>query len=266
MTCPQCQLPNPVGTSYCARCGAALSAQAAYAPMGGMAAAQGESKGMAIASLVLGILSPLLACILVGFVTAIVGLILGIMAMVKANRAPGVYGGKGAAIAGTILSGLTLVALPVVAAIAIPSMLRARVAANEAGTIGDIRTVISGEAAYQSANAGFYGTLTCLNQPAQCIPSYSGPEFLDAQLASGADKSGYKRTFHAGPSPSGAGAEARSPSSMESFAYTAVPVQHNQTGTRGFCGDSTGRICQTMDGSEPPVVNGQCPETCQLIN
>src|SRR5262245_12033582 len=198
MTCPQCQLPNPVGTSYCARCGAALQG-APYAPLGGTVAATGERKGMAITALVLGILSPLLACVGIGFVTALVALILGIVAMVKAGKEPGVYGGKGAAIAGTILGGLTLVALPIVAAIAIPSLLRAKVSANESSAIGDIRTVISAEAAYQSANGGYYDTLECMGTPSTCIPSYSGPTFLDAQLASGADKSGYKRTFHPGP-------------------------------------------------------------------
>lgn len=266
MTCPQCQLPNPVGTSYCARCGAALQG-APHAPMGGMVASAGEQKGMAIASLVLGILSPLLACVGIGFLTALIALILGIVAMVKASKAPGVYGGKGAAIAGVILGALTLVSLPIVAAIAIPSLLRARVSANEAATIGDVRTVISGEAAYQTANGGFYDTLECLGTPGNCISGYTGPTFLDPMLANGADKSGYTRKFHAGAAPSTTdGGGSRSPSSMESFAYTAVPVTRNQTGVRGFCGDSTGRICVTMDGSEPPVVDGQCSQTCQMLN
>jgi hypothetical protein len=267
MTCPQCQLPNPVGTSYCARCGAALQG-APGGPMAGMVAGAGERKGMATTALVLGILSPLLACVGIGFLTAIVALILGIVAMVKAGKEPGVYGGKGAAIAGTVLGGFTLVlVLPMMAAIAIPSLLRARVSANESSAIGDIRTVISGEAAYQSANAGFYDTLACLGAPSTCIPGYSGPVFVDAVLASGADKSGYKRTFHPGaPASAPAGADQRSPSSIESFAYTVVPVQRNQSGVRGFCGDSSGRICITMDGSEPPVVNGECSQTCQMLN
>jgi type IV pilus assembly protein PilA len=264
MTCPQCQLPNPVGTSYCARCGAALQA-APYAPMGGTVAATGPQKGLATTALVLGILSPLLACVGVGFVTALVALILGIVAMVKAGRAPGVYGGKGAAIAGVVLGAVTLLMLPIVAAIAIPSLLRARVSANESAAIGDLRTVISAEAAYQSANAGYYDTLECLGTPSSCIPSYSGPVFLDPVLASGADKTGYRRTFHAGaPASSAEGSESRSPSSMESFAYTMVPVS-KQTGVRGFCGDATGRICVTLDGAAPPVVNGECEQTCQML-
>ena len=266
MTCPQCQLPNPVGTSYCARCGAALQG-APHAPLGGTVAATGARKGIAIAALVLGILSPLLACVGVGFVTALIAVILGIVGIVKAGRAPREYGGKGAAIAGVVLGALTLVSLPIVAAIAIPSLLRARVSANESAAIGDVRTVISAEAAYQSANAGYYDTLQCLGTPSSCIPGYpaTGPTFLDAELASGGDKSGYKRTFHAGASTSSEeGADQRSPSSIRSFAYTAVPIS-KQTGVRGFCGDSSGQVCYTPDGSEPAIVNGTCGEGCQPL-
>ena len=47
---------------------------------------------------------------------------------------------------------IAVVAIGIIAAIAIPSLLRARIAANEAMAIGNLRTVISAEAAYQSAN------------------------------------------------------------------------------------------------------------------
>src|SRR5215467_8872483 len=57
----------------------------------------------------------------------------------------------------TLIELLIVVAIiGIIAAIAIPSLLRARVSANESATIGDIRTVISAEAAYQSSNGGFY--------------------------------------------------------------------------------------------------------------
>src|SRR4029453_15759500 len=75
----------------------------------------------------------------------------------------------------TLIELLIVVAIiGIIAAIAIPSLLRARVSANEAGTIGDIRTVISAEAAFQSAASGFYGTITCLStpDPTACITAY----------------------------------------------------------------------------------------------
>ena len=89
----------------------------------------------------------------------------------------------------TLIELLIVVAIiGIIAAIAIPSLLRARVSANESATLGDIRTLISAQAAYQSANGGFYdGSLDCLTGPdAGCIPAYptNAPTFLDSQLAS----------------------------------------------------------------------------------
>jgi prepilin-type N-terminal cleavage/methylation domain-containing protein len=74
----------------------------------------------------------------------------------------------------TLIELLIVVAIiGIIAAIAIPSLLRARVSANEAAAMGDTRTVISAEVAYQSSNAGFYDLLPCLVVPsAGCIPGY----------------------------------------------------------------------------------------------
>ena len=59
-------------------------------------------QGMAVASLALGILSiPSFGCLGVG---AILGLTFGIIALVKANRSPAMYGGRGLAIAGIVTS------------------------------------------------------------------------------------------------------------------------------------------------------------------
>ena len=230
-------------------------------------------QGMAIASLVIGILSvPTLGCLGFG---ALVGIVLGTIALVRANREPGEYGGRGLAIGGMVASALSLlVAIPlagIVAAIAIPSLLRARVSANEAAVIGDVRTVISAEAAYQSVNCGSYGRLECLSNPRSpgCIVDYpaAAPTFLDPALSSAQVKSGYQRSFHPGtemvssPGPGCPGGKG-----LESFAYTAEPAARGQTGVRGFCGDDSGRICYTTDGRAPSVTNGRCGEDCTPLN
>ena len=94
----------------------------------------------------------------------------------------------------TLIELLIVVAIiGIIAAIAIPSLLRARVSANEAAAIGDTRTVVSAEAAYQSAASGFYGELTCLAVPGPCIATYNGPSFLDSTIASTVVKQGYAR-------------------------------------------------------------------------
>lgn len=139
-----------------------------------------------------------------------------------------------------IVAVVALLLIPIVgivAAIAIPSLLRARVAANEAATIGDIRSVVSAEAAYQTANAGRYGTITCLATPSGCLAGYTGPTFLDASLAQPqTTKNGYVRRWVERPARGG------SPGSIESFCYSATPAQPNQTGVRSFGGDSSGLV------------------------
>jgi len=158
----------------------------------------------------------------------------------------------------TLIELLIVVAIiGIIAAIAIPSLLRARVSANESATIGDIRTVISGEAAYQSANGGWYDEISCLNDPTNnCIPSYpsNAPTFLDSNIASQASKSGYDRTFEAGPSPGTINTNISSSTSASSYSYVATPVTSGQTGVRGFAGDSSGVLCFTVDGNTVPTV------------
>jgi hypothetical protein len=261
--CPQCQLSNPPGAAACARCGTDLRGGGAFAYT---AAAGGQRKGLAIASLVLGLLSlPTLGILGVGALAAIV---LGIVALVKAGRSPAEFGGKGMAIGGIVCAALSLILIPfigIIAAIAIPGLLRARTSANESATIGDIRSVISAEVAYAASNGGFYGTLECLATPSRCIADYpaSAPTFLTGPIEP--VKSGYTRTFHAGP-PAPSLGQPVAPGSMMSFAYVAVPTTRNQTGVRGFCGDATGRICFTPDGSAPEVVNGECSPLCTTLN
>ena len=155
----------------------------------------------------------------------------------------------------TLIELLIVVAIiGIIAAIAIPSLLRARVSANESATIGDIRTVISAQAAYQSANAGWYdGSLSCLAiNGATCIPNYptNAPTFLDSNIAFLQAKSGYNRSFESGPQPVPLNALA-APTSVASYAYLASPVNQGQTGVRAFGGDSSGVLCFTADGTIP---------------
>jgi prepilin-type N-terminal cleavage/methylation domain-containing protein len=160
----------------------------------------------------------------------------------------------------TLIELLIVVAIiGIIAAIAIPSLLRARISANESATIGDIRTVISAQAAFQSANGGWYtGDITCLNNvvPGNCIPSYpaNAPTFVDTAIASLAPKSGYSRSFQSGPAPVPIATAVSGATSASSYAYVASPVNQGQTGVRGFAGDASGIVCFTPDGNTPPTV------------
>jgi prepilin-type N-terminal cleavage/methylation domain-containing protein len=156
----------------------------------------------------------------------------------------------------TLIELLIVVAIiGIIAAIAIPSLLRARVSANESATIGDIRTVISAQAAYSSTNGGLYeSTWACLVAPFTCIPSYpaTSPTFLDSQIAALTAKSGYNRTSLSLAAPANL-SNLQSATSTASYSYLSSPVAQGQTGVRAFGGDSSGVLCFTSDGSQPPT-------------
>jgi prepilin-type N-terminal cleavage/methylation domain-containing protein len=152
----------------------------------------------------------------------------------------------------------------IIAAIAIPALLRARLSANESATIGDIRTFISAEAAYHGANAGFYDSdPVCLTNPSSCIPTYSssGPNFIDSQLASLATKSGYTRAMGSDGGAPATVPPGASPSSTSAVVFVATPSTQDKTGVRGFAGDTTGVICSCGNGCVPPNANGKITPT-----
>jgi prepilin-type N-terminal cleavage/methylation domain-containing protein len=176
----------------------------------------------------------------------------------------------------TLIELLIVVAIiGIIAAIAIPSLLRARVSANESATIGDIRTVISAQAAFQSANGGWYaGIFTCLNNPMagnQCIPNYpaNAPTFLDSAVASLVAKSGYARSFGPGATPAPLATNISGTGSVSSYAYVASPVNQGQTGVRGFGGDSSGILCFSTTGAAPATTGtislDTTSNTCNIL-
>ena len=134
--------------------------------------------------------------------------------------------------------------------------------------VSDIRTIISAEAAYQSANQGYYDTLACLARPT-CIPG-TGPlpyVFIKPELASLAARGGYRRRFDAGGSSVARdpNRKSASPSSMDTYAYWIIP-DPPAPGRRARCGDASGVICEMPDASAP-ATKGECPiqQGCQLL-
>jgi Zn-dependent protease with chaperone function/type II secretory pathway pseudopilin PulG len=130
----------------------------------------------------------------------------------------------------------------IIAAIAIPSLLRARISANESAAIGDVRTMVSAQASYASG-AGSYALPECLASPAKagCFEGYPAdqPGFLDAQFADASTRSGYRRIFVKGSrQPTRV-----NPNGIATYCYAAVPVRAGQTGVRSFAADQTGRVC-----------------------
>jgi type IV pilus assembly protein PilA len=141
----------------------------------------------------------------------------------------------------TLIELLIVVAIiGIIAAIAIPSLIRARVSANEAAMIGDSRTVVSAQLAYHSANEGSFGVMSCLATPAGCIPGYAGPTFLDDQIGQSVPypKNGYLRSANY------IGLGVPKPGDADSFCYQGLPVSQNRTGVRSFGADGSQVVAQ----------------------
>jgi hypothetical protein len=222
--------------------------------------AGGKQKDLASGAFLLGALG-----FCTGGLLAVAGLIVGILALVRSVRHPEAQSRGRATFAFALNLGILGIA-----AISIPSLLRAKPSALESATIGDLRTMISAQAAYSQQNDGLYeARLECLAAPATCLPEYprDGRPFLEPSLASLEQRAGYRRAFYPGPpgAPRPADRGRTRLPGISSFAFTAVPVAYE--GMRGFCGDSTGLVCFTRDGREPAVTpGGRCDlATCQEL-
>ncbi|MGA9040572.1 MAG: prepilin-type N-terminal cleavage/methylation domain-containing protein [Terriglobales bacterium] len=117
----------------------------------------------------------------------------------------------------------------IIAAIAIPNLLRARIAANESSSVASIRTINTAEITYQTANPtiGYAANLATLGgSGSPCTLSASTACLIDNTLALGS-KSGY--LFVATPQV-GAGSPTNN-----LLTVSSIPQNWNQTGVRGFC-------------------------------
>jgi type IV pilus assembly protein PilA len=129
----------------------------------------------------------------------------------------------------------------IIAAIAIPNLLRARMAANESSAVASVRTINTGMVTYNSTypTVGFAPALTNLGGVAPCTPSSTTACLIDSVLASGT-KSGYN--FAA----TGAGG----PPAVQYYA-TATPITLNQTGIRAFCSFEDAVVRVQPNGTTP---------------
>jgi prepilin-type N-terminal cleavage/methylation domain-containing protein len=140
----------------------------------------------------------------------------------------------------------------IIAAIAIPNLLRSRVAANQASAIGSLRTINTAEVTYESTfSVGFSSTLLQLGPAAPGnSASTSAAGLLDGVLASGV-KSGYNFTY----APQAPDAQGKY---ME-FTVNANPSQVGVTGTAHYYTDHSYVIRQNSSGvasaSSSPVAN-----------
>jgi prepilin-type N-terminal cleavage/methylation domain-containing protein len=151
----------------------------------------------------------------------------------------------------TLIELLIVVAIiGIIAAIAIPGLLRARMSGNEASAIGSLRAINSAQAAYSSscANGGYAVTLDDLF----LVPTSGGTGFISPDLAvNGVTKTNYIITLAAGTDPASSvvtvmadTCNASAADAVSNYYATADPVAHGTSGTRWFATDTRGTIFQ----------------------
>ena len=132
----------------------------------------------------------------------------------------------------------------IIAAIAIPNLLRSRMAANEASAVGSIRTINTAEVTYSTTypSIGFAALAILGGSAATCATttgaSSTGACLIDDVLANTAIKSGYTFTATAAGGP-------------PAVTYTSFtkPVALGQSGQRAFCSDQSGVIRYNAGGT-----------------
>ena len=135
-------------------------------------------------------------------------------------------------------------------AIAIPNLLRARMAANEVSAIGSMRTLNTAALTYaEKYNQGYPPGLAALGPaPANGTADARAANLIDAVLASG-QKSGYFFTYSAG--------ERDADGRVKTYAIYAEPVKPGNTGQKYYFTDQTGVIRQEANSpaseQSPPI-------------
>ena len=145
----------------------------------------------------------------------------------------------------------------IIAAMAIPNLLHARMAANEASAVSSIRTINSAEVTYESTypDMGYAQALTILGGPGPCTPSSATSCLIDDSLATASPGNGSKSGYVFL-------ATGLNPSSGANAGYTAAasPVAFGQTGVRNFCSNEDGviRVDPGSSGSTPVNDTASC--------
>ena len=241
MFCSKCGTALAEGAYFCPKCGAENTPGAVAPPPFASVASPGalpppqQTSGMAIGSLICGLV-PFFV------LTPIAAIVLGHMALSQIKRSAGRLKGSGMAIAGLVLGYACVAMLPIIliiAALAIPNLLHARIAANEASAASSVRTLAAGEIIYSEAHTskGF----TC------SLEDLKNDGVVNGAITSGS-KNGYVFEL--------VGCKAESPDGPNTqFQVIAYPITKNTTGIKAFCSDQTNVVRYVTNGSGEDCVD-----------
>jgi type II secretory pathway pseudopilin PulG len=239
--------------------------------VGSQAPVAPKTSGLAIASLVLGI-------VWAYGITSILAIIFGFVARKQIRESGGRLTGAGFALAGIILGfcslALSLIAIiSIIAAIAAPSLLRSRIVTNEVAAIGALRSIMAAQEEFRMADiidqdedgAGEYGffqelcgTIAPPGYTSPVFPEFFDPVFGVIDASGCASKTGYFfKIYLPGPNPAGpeAGENAAVSSATPNadainqrekrWVCYAWPVDYDSTGRRTFVINQVGNVFAT---------------------
>jgi type IV pilus assembly protein PilA len=233
--CAGCGNSMTAGDQFCRVCGRQTASGAAVTsatsapplPVG-----PPQTSGKAIVSLICGLF-------FLFFPVSIVAIVFGHLSLSEIRKSAGRLTGSGLAIAGLVLgyAGLAVIPVLIIAAIAIPNLLRARMAANESSAITGVHRLNVAEAVYSQAHheAGYTCSLSDLDQS------------IDRELVKG-QKYGYVFELK------GCSVGPEGGPNMK-YQVVAYPISVNQTGMRAFCSDESAVIRAEPGGSASECVD-----------
>jgi type IV pilus assembly protein PilA len=156
----------------------------------------------------------------------------------------------------------------IIAAIAIPNLLRSRIAANESSAVSALRLVNTAATSYTTTYGnGFPPSLAAIGNNGTTTISCTNAELIDAVLTAGT-KAGYTFQLQHGLAANQLNSSASSCAGgfgySDGFMITAVPVTELVTGQRSFCTDATGVIRYNVNGTQnagpsPACATGDSP-------
>jgi prepilin-type N-terminal cleavage/methylation domain-containing protein len=152
----------------------------------------------------------------------------------------------------TLIELLIVVAIiSIIAAIAVPGLLRARMTGNETSAIASLKVTTSSQVAYSAAcgNGAYAATYVVLGTP----PSPGGQGFISADLGTVAapQKSVYNFTMGAGAGSSAGPNDCNGTATITAYYATGIPMTNGTTGTRSFSVNAGNTIWQLTGGSAP---------------
>ena len=265
MFCSKCGANNPDDGRFCVSCGAVLAGQAGVStpassaitpPIPGLAppyVRPTETSGKAIASLICGIF-------FLVFPAAVAAVILGHLSLSDINKSAGRLTGRGIATTGLVLGYFGVLGLIpfilIIAAIAIPNLIRARIVANETSAQASLRVIDTAALSYSERYSnGFPPSLLAMDGVDAGAPSCDHAQLIDSVLASG-QKSGYVFTYTPVPDletqdrtvSAAAAANGCTVAGTTGFAIKADPITRGTTGMRSYYVDQTNVIREEQNG------------------